>query len=425
MSIREMIERRNAAIAQAREINDTAERENRALTAEEQQRFDAFIVEAEGLRVRMERAGRLAEAEARSAESIGGASVGQRANEPGGAEAGILPARTGRTDALGQQLRAQLAGDPRASAGYLTAWRSWLRGGEARALSAGTNSEGGYMLTPVEVFNDLIVALNNELFIRDRATRFVLPVGAISAGRPYLSADPADADWTTEILTGNLDTAMAFGRRDFTPYPLAKRVKVSRELLRQMPDAERIVNERLAYKFAVSQEKGFMTGSGSSQPLGMFTASANGIPTSRDVSTGNTSTAPTYDGLVGAKYSVRVPYWKRAAWIFHRDVMAVIIKIKDTTNQPIFRTGTVVGEPDTLLGAPIFISEYAPNTMTTGLYVGLFGDLSNYYICDSLDFQVQRLNELYAETNQVGFIGRLQSDGMPVMAEAFARVKLA
>jgi len=38
--------------------------------------------------------------------------------------------------------------------------------------------------------------------------------------------------------------------------------------------------------------------------------------------------------------------------------------------------------------------------------------------------RIQRLNELYAATNQVGFISRLESDGMPVLEEAFARVKL-
>jgi HK97 family phage major capsid protein len=38
---------------------------------------------------------------------------------------------------------------------------------------------------------------------------------------------------------------------------------------------------------------------------------------------------------------------------------------------------------------------------------------------------VQRLVELYAETNETGFIGRAEVDGAPVLAEAFARVKLA
>jgi HK97 family phage major capsid protein len=78
-----------------------------------------------------------------------------------------------------------------------------------------------------------------------------------------------------------------------------------------------------------------------------------------------------------------------------------------------------------LFGVPVFVSEYAPNTFTTGLYVGIIGDFSFYWTADALDFSIQRLNELYAATNQTGFIGRLESDGMPVLEEAFVRVKLA
>ena len=46
-------------------------------------------------------------------------------------------------------------------------------------------------------------------------------------------------------------------------------------------------------------------------------------------------------------------------------------------------------------------------------------------LADALDMQVQRLVELYAESNQDGFIGRLECDGMPALEEAFVRVKLA
>jgi len=38
---------------------------------------------------------------------------------------------------------------------------------------------------------------------------------------------------------------------------------------------------------------------------------------------------------------------------------------------------------------------------------------------------IQVLTELYAETNQNGYHSRLEADGMPVLAEAFGRVKLA
>ena len=71
------------------------------------------------------------------------------------------------------------------------------------------------------------------------------------------------------------------------------------------------------------------------------------------------------------------------------------------------------------------MSEYVPNTFTTGLYTGVLADWRFYWIADALDMTVQRLVELYARSNQIGFIGRKETDGMPVLAEAFARVKMA
>ena len=70
-------------------------------------------------------------------------------------------------------------------------------------------------------------------------------------------------------------------------------------------------------------------------------------------------------------------------------------------------------------------SEYAPATITTGLYTAILGDFSNYWIADALDMQLKVLNELYAENNQIGYILRKETDGMPVLEEAFARLKQA
>jgi HK97 family phage major capsid protein len=189
--------------------------------------------------------------------------------------------------------------------------------------------------------------------------------------------------------------------------------------------AERIVMDRLAYKFGVTQEKGFLTGTGVNQALGIFTASNDGITTARDVSTGNTTTSVTFDGLTNAKYSLKGQYWSRSDWMFHRDVLSQVAKLKDGEGQYLWRESVRDGEPDRLLGRPVMMSEFCPNTLTTGQYVGILGDFSNYWIVDALDLQIKRLNELYAETDQVGFIGRLSTDGMPVLAESFARVKLA
>jgi HK97 family phage major capsid protein len=123
--------------------------------------------------------------------------------------------------------------------------------------------------------------------------------------------------------------------------------------------------------------------------------------------------------------SLKAGYWTKGKWLFHRDAVKMLSKLKDGEGQYLWRMSVRDGEPDTILSQPLMISEYAPNTFTTGLYVGMFGDFSNYWIADLLDMQIQRLVELYAETNQDGFIGRYEGDGMPVLEEAFARVKLA
>jgi HK97 family phage major capsid protein len=296
---------------------------------------------------------------------------------------------------------------------------------ERRALQMDNDPAGGFTVAPQQFVADLIQAVDNLLFFRGLATVNQL-MGAHSIGRPALAANPADATWTSELLTGSEDSTMAFGKRELTPHPLAKLLKVSRKLLRHSPiGPEALIRDRMAYTLAVPQEAGFMTGSGDAQPLGVFTASADGISTGRDVSTGNTTTSVTIDGLKNAKWALHTGYWPRAQWIAHTDLGKQVDKLKDGEGRYIWQQSVIAGEPDRLLGFPINYSAYAPSTFTTGLYVAILGDFSNYWIVESLSFEIQRLSELYAATNQVGFITRAELDGMPVLEGAFSRVKLA
>jgi len=127
----------------------------------------------------------------------------------------------------------------------------------------------------------LIKAVDDLVYIRQWATVIAVP-NAESLGAPVLTADPADASWTAEIGTVSEDSTMALGRRQLTPHQLTKLVKISMRLLRLVPDSESLVRNRLAYKFGITHEKVFLTGSGAQQPLGVFTASADGISTSRE-----------------------------------------------------------------------------------------------------------------------------------------------
>lgn len=294
------------------------------------------------------------------------------------------------------------------------------------ALQTDSDTAGGF-LSPSEQFsNGFIQAVNDQVFVREMATKETVAT-AQSLGIPTLAADPADADWTPELGTGNEDSTMSFGKRELYPHPLAKLIKISNKLLRMTPSVEAKVMERLAYKFGIAQEKSFFLGNGAQQPLGLFFPSADGISTNRDVVTGAATgftAAAGADALFDALYTLKGQYQAKATWGFHRDTVRQIRKIKATgTGEYLWQPSIQSGEPSTILGRPFFMSEYIPNTFTTGLYVGIVGDFSFYYIADALSMGVQRLVELYAANNQTGFIGRLETDGMPVLEEAFVRIK--
>jgi len=103
----------------------------------------------------------------------------------------------------------------------------------------------------------------------------------------------------------------------------------------------------------------------------------------------------------------------------------MIRRLKDGNSQYLWKAGISTDRPDTILDFPVHESEYCPNTFSSALYVGILGDFSFYWIADALDMTVKVLNELYAETGQIGYIGRAETDAMPVHETAFVRVKLA
>jgi HK97 family phage major capsid protein len=396
MNERDLLAKRATLVNQARAMVDAAE--SRAFTTEEQTNYDAIFADVAKLDKMVDNIRKLGTAD----------EIDFRTSEPERPES--------RTQGTPDEEKRNKA------------WTAFLRSGaimpELRALQADSDAAGGFYTSPQQFVNRLIKAIDDQVWIRQWATPNTV-TNSQSLGMPYLAADPADADWTSELATGNEDSSMTFGKRELTPKPLAKRIKVSNKLLRLSPDVEALVIARLAYKFAITWEKAGMTGSGANQPLGVFTASSDGISTSRDVSTGNTATSIQTDGLIEAKYALKAGYWPNAKWVFHRDAVKQLAKLQDDEGRYLWQNSVQLGQPDMLFGVPLFVSEYVPNTFTTGLYVGIIGDFSYYHTADALDFSTQRLNELYAATNQTGFIGRLESDAMPVLAEAFVRVKLA
>lgn len=386
--------------------------------------FENLIVDAEKHEKQLEIAERAEALEAKSRE------IESRLIVPGSKEAEVVG------DGKGAEGADQKAMD---------AFNRFLKGGlrvatdaDLKAIAAGTSIKayqsdnpagGGFLVTPLQFVQELLANVKDQLWIRQMARTFQMDKSE-SLGVPTLDTDASDADWTSELATGSEDTAMSFGRRELKPTPVAKRVKLSNKLLRQaaMNPAE-IVRDRLAYKFGVTEEKAFLTGTGAGQPLGVFTADANGITTARDTVAAS-ATAIAADDMINAKHDLKAQYWDKAAWVFHRDVLKALRKLKDANNNYIWATGLgpgggLQGNAPTILDLPYRVSEYAPNTFTTGKYLAVLGDFRYYWIVDALDMQMQVLDQLYAETNQTGYIARKETDGAPVLEEAFRRIKLA
>jgi len=296
---------------------------------------------------------------------------------------------------------------------------------EQRALSAGVAAEGGYTVPAEEFLLELLKTVDDQTPLRSLARPFMVATAA-SLGVPTLSADPADPDWTTEIATGSEDGTMGFGKRELRPNPLAKRIKVSDKLLRASPlGIEGIVRERLAYKVAIAHAKAFNTGDGVNKPLGIYTPDANGISTARDQDVSTTNEIDP-DKLIAARYALRPGYWPNARWHLHRNFLARIRKLKTGTspNQYLWQPGLTVGAPNVLLDFPYTVDEYAPSAQSgAGIYIAVLGDFSYYWIVDAMGVALRRLDELYAETNQVGFIIRMETDAQPVLEDAFIRCK--
>lgn len=289
----------------------------------------------------------------------------------------------------------------------------------------GTTATAGALTAPMEFREELIRGLDDDLFMR-KISRKIGGIGAAqSLGFPQRLTSATDATWTTEVASATEEQALTYGRREFKPNRLAKLLKISKTLMAHAPMAEGALLQEMRYNIGTVQEAAYLGGDGSGEPLGVFYASNDGIPSSRDVSTDNTTTAFTMDGLLNALYFLKGQYQAKASWIFHRDAVKMLAKIKNGEGIYLWQPSTQVGQPDRFFGHPVYMSEYAPNTFTTGKYVGIVGDFNYYWICDADTLTVQVLNELYAVTNQTGYIYEYAGDGAPVLGEAFARVKLA
>jgi HK97 family phage major capsid protein len=403
-------------VQKQRNVLERAEKESRALSPEERDEFDKMGEAVDGHEARLSDLESLNQDDP---EDVEGGEPEVVVNEEDGNRSGRF------SRPIDLEKRGKERGDGRfnSTKAYRSAYEHFLKTGDKRDVIMGTQSQGGYLVAPIQTSEDIIRQTENLCFVRQLAKIYTL-LNAQALGVRQQTAYVADADWTSEIGQITSDTALTFNRRDLTPTQLTKLVLISIRLMESGQDIEPEVNSNLAYKFAVSQEKGFLVGTGSAQPLGVFVASASGVPTTQDVTSGAVADF-TADDLIKMKYSIKQTYFgsDKCRWVMGRPIAQEVRTFKDTYGQYLWRAGLASDKPDTILDVPLAISEYAPSVKTTGSYIAVLGDFSKYAIAQVNEMKIQRLVERYADTSEVGFLARWFVDGAPILGEAFARLK--
>lgn len=337
------------------------------------------------------------------------------------------------SDRNGNPLYVEEKAGIRGTAAYRDAFTKYLQVGmnglspEIRgALQSDDNAQAGYLLTSEQLAAGILKEVDDEVFVRRYARVHTVPE-ASSLGIRKRTARMSSFAFGQELQVATADTSLAYGKKVLTPHHMTGQILVSRDIARRASVLLSEINYEMGRNAGEVMEDKYFTGSGAQEPLGVFTASTDGISTNRDVVTGS-GTSITADGLINAKYAMKASYRNRTGvgaprWLFHRDGIKIVAKLKDATNQYLWQPGLQEGQPDRLLNMPIDESERAPNTFTSGKYVGLLACWQFYEIADALDMEMQVLYELYAASNQIAYVGRLKTDGMPTLEEAFVRLK--
>jgi HK97 family phage major capsid protein len=191
-------------------------------------------------------------------------------------------------------------------------------------------------------------------------------------------------------------------------------IKVSEELLNDSVfNIEEFISTEFARRIGAKEEEAFLVGDGEGKPTGIF-AATGGAQIGATAAANNAITA---DEVIDLVYSLKSPYRKNAVFILNDATVKVLRKLKDGQGQYLWQPSLTAGTPDTLLNRPVYTSAYAP-TIAAGARTIAFGDFKYYWIADRQGRSFKRLNELYATTGQVGFLGSQRVDGKLILPEA-------
>jgi len=273
-------------------------------------------------------------------------------------------------------------------------------------LNVGSDQAGGY-LVPDQFERTLVQALEEHNIMRQLSR-----VITTSSGELHIPvvASTGTASWVAEGNEIPLSDG-TFGQVVLTAYKIGTMIKVTHELLK---DSAFPIDSFLAQDFGRRmgqlEEEAFVAGDGVNKPTGFLTSA----PVGKIV---GSPTALSFDDVMDLYRKLRSPYRNKAVFVANDLTIGALQKLKDNNGQYLWRPALTMGEPDTILGRPVYVSSFMP-AIGPEAKVLAFGDFSYYWIGDRTGRTFERLNELFAQTDQVGFKATQRVDGKLVLPEA-------
>ena len=286
----------------------------------------------------------------------------------------------------------------------LTALRSNFRQ-ISNVLQEGVDADGGY-LVPDEYDTRLIQKLEENNVVRSLATT----IKTSGEHKINIASTTPAANWVEEGGQLTFGEA-AFDQKILDAHKLHVAVKVTEELLYDNAfGLENFLIDSFGKAIGNAEENAFLNGTGNGQPTGIFATTGGGT-----YITAKTTGA---DAIIELVYNLKRAYRKNAAFIMNDKMIATIRTYKDGNGAYMWQPSLVQGEPDRLLGYPVYTSQYAPEDSIA------FGDFSYYNIGDRGVRSFKQLTELFAGNGMIGYVAKERVDGKLVLPEAVQILKV-
>jgi len=289
---------------------------------------------------------------------------------------------------------ADLAEYKRAFGRYIRNEEVVLGADERKALSSGSNPDGGYTIHPD--LSGRIVKKAYETSIM-RAYASVVTTGSNEYQGIY-DNDEAGAEWVGETQARSDTTTPKLGAYSIPLHELSALPKATQRMLDDSDmDMEAWLADKVATRFARKENTAFVNGDGSAKPRGFLTYAdgtdlTNSVERFKTGVDGGFAAAPNGgDVLIDMVGGLKAEYIGGASWFMNRSSITKARKLKDSDGAYLWQQSLAAGRPSTLLGydvAPAFSD--MPDFGTGSLPIA-FGDMRQAYtIVDRLGLRMLR-----------------------------------